>query len=110
MHEQCLDVLRGRTVTLFPDLGATDYWRSKIPMMRSLGIDIHLYDYLERAATDEQRIQGLDIADFLLDIETVEGRFEQIKQANPPSGNWQTCFNYSQFMDGRMVLSNVGTL
>lgn len=92
LHEQCLDVLRGRTVTLFPDLGATDYWRSKIPMMRSLGIDIHLYDYLERAATDEQRIQGLDIADFLLDIETVEGRFEQIKQANPSLGKLADLF------------------
>ena len=81
-NEQCLEVLRGRTVTLFPDLGATDYWRSKIPMMRSLGIDIHMYDYLERAATEEQRQQGLDIADFLPDIETAEGWLEQARQIN----------------------------
>ena len=50
--------------------------------MKQFGIDAHLYDYLERCATDEQREQGLDIADFLLDIETEEGKFEQIKRTN----------------------------
>ena len=84
LNEECLSILKGRTVSLFPDLGATDYWRSKIPMMRQLGIHAQLYDYLERAATDEQRKQGLDIADFLLDIETIEGKLEQMKQTNQP--------------------------
>ena len=51
-------------------------------MMRQLGIHAQLYDYLERAATDEQRKQGLDIADFLLDIETAEGKLEQMKLTN----------------------------
>ena len=51
-------------------------------MMKQLGIHAQLYDYLERAATDEQRKQGLDIADFLLDIETIEGKLEQMKQTN----------------------------
>lgn len=82
LNEECLSILQGRTLSLFPDLGATDYWRSKIPMMRQLGIHVQLYDYLERAATDEQRKQGLDIADFLLDIETEEGKFEQMKRTN----------------------------
>lgn len=53
-----------------------------MPMMKRLGIHTQLYDYLERAATDEQRKQGLDIADFLLDIETTEGKLEQMKQTN----------------------------
>ena len=82
LNEECLSILRGRTVSLFPDLGATDYWRGKIPMMRQLGIHVQLYDYLERAATDEQRKQGLDIADLLLDIETAEGILERMKQTN----------------------------
>ena len=82
LNEECLSIFQGRTLSLFPDLGATDYWRSKIPMIRQLGIHVQLYDYLERAATDEQRKQGLDIADFLLDIETEEGKFEQMKRTN----------------------------
>jgi len=71
LNEECLSILQGRTLSLFPDLGATDYWRSKIP-----------YDYLERAATNEQRKQGLDIADFLLDIETEGGTLERLRQTN----------------------------
>ena len=51
-------------------------------MIRQLGIQVQLYDYLERLATDKQRKQGLDIADFLLDIETEEGKFEQMKRTN----------------------------
>ena len=51
-------------------------------MMRQLGIHAQLYDYLERSATDEQRKQGLDIADFLLDIETDEGKLEQMRLTN----------------------------
>ena len=51
-------------------------------MMRQLGIHAQLYDYLERSATDEQRKQGLDIADFLLDIETEGGKLEQLRQTN----------------------------
>ena len=51
-------------------------------MIRQLGIQVQLYDYLERSATDKQRKQGLDIADFLLDIETEGGKFEQIKRTN----------------------------
>ena len=51
-------------------------------MMRQLGINVRMYDYLERAATDKQKSQGLDIADFLLDIETAEGWLEQTKQIN----------------------------
>ena len=82
LNEECLSILQGRTLSLFPDLEATDYWRSKIPTIRQLGIHAQLYDYLERAATDEQRKQGLDIADFLLDIETEEGKFEQMKRIN----------------------------
>ena len=82
LNDECLRVLSGRTVSLFPDLGATDYWRSKIPIMKQSGIDARMYDYLERCATDEQRKQGLDIADFLLDIETEEGWFEQLRRTN----------------------------
>ena len=37
---------------------------------------------LERVATDEQRKQGLDIADFLLDIETAEGILERMRLTN----------------------------
>ena len=61
-----MSVLKNRQVLLFPDLGATDYWRGKMEMMRRLGIEVSLFDFMENNATDEERKAGYDIADFLL--------------------------------------------
>lgn len=59
-HEKC-QVLRNRSVTLFPDLGAYEKWREKA---NQLGFNIS--NHLEKIATPEQREQGLDLADFLI--------------------------------------------
>lgn len=56
-----LDALKGKNVTLFPDLGAFDEWKKKAD---ELGFNCS--DYLERIATEEQKKEGLDIADFLI--------------------------------------------
>ena len=61
-----MSVLKNRQVLLFPDLGATDYWRGKMEMMQRLGIEASLFDFMENNATDEERNAGYDIADFLL--------------------------------------------
>ncbi|MFI3294219.1 MAG: DUF6371 domain-containing protein [Rikenellaceae bacterium] len=62
-----LEVLKGRKVLLVPDLGATQYWQSKLPLFKAQGIDASILDTLEKMATTEQREEGYDIADFLLD-------------------------------------------
>ena len=62
-EEKCR-VLKGRKVTLFPDLGAFDDWRDKAERFKSIA-DFQVSDYLERMATPEEKEQGLDIADFL---------------------------------------------
>ena len=50
-NRDAMSVLRNRRVLLFPDLGATDYWNSKMEMIRSLGIEVYLFDFMERNAT-----------------------------------------------------------
>ncbi len=50
---------------LVPDLNATDDWRKKLTLFDDSGIKASLFEQLEQMATDEQREQGLDIADFL---------------------------------------------
>ncbi|MFR9534974.1 MAG: DUF6371 domain-containing protein [Rikenellaceae bacterium] len=62
-----LSVLKGRKVLLVPDLGATEYWQSKLPLFKAQRIDASILDTLEKMATSEQRAEGYDIADFLLD-------------------------------------------
>jgi hypothetical protein len=62
--ERCT-VLRGRDVTLFPDLGGYGRWKEKARQLREVA-QFKVSDILERIASEQQREEGLDIADFLL--------------------------------------------
>jgi hypothetical protein len=65
--------LNGRTVVLFPDLSkpnegkatAFEKWGSKAKEFEAIA-SIQVSDLLERKASDEERIEGLDLADYLL--------------------------------------------
>lgn len=62
LNPEKLKPLRGRKVTLFPDLGAYEQWKEK-----SKGLpDVRVSDILERRASREDRDAGLDLADYLL--------------------------------------------
>lgn len=64
-----LTPLMKRQIVLFPDLGATDYWLEKMTMMRKIGFEVRLFDYLEKTASAKDLKAGYDIADYLLQIE-----------------------------------------
>ena len=76
-------VLTGRSVVLFPDLGATDYWQSKIGLMKSYGIEVQMFDYLEANASETERKEGYDIADYLLKVKPDEAVLQQMIKRNP---------------------------
>ena len=57
-----LNVLRNRIVVAFPDLGGWEKWKKTAA---SLDFPIIVSDYLKKHAMEDQRKQGLDIADFL---------------------------------------------
>ena len=66
LGERKMQALRGRRVTLFPDLGkGSEVWKKKAEEYRHIA-DIKVSGYLEKIATEEQRANGLDAADFLL--------------------------------------------
>lgn len=54
-NKEAMSLLKNRLVLLFPDLGATDYWRGKMEMMQRLGIEVSLFDFMENNASDEER-------------------------------------------------------
>mgnify|MGYP000912404383 CR=1 FL=1 len=56
-----MEAVKGRDVTLFPDLGAFDQWNG-----HALKYGFKISRVLENIATDEDRINGLDIADYVL--------------------------------------------
>ncbi|MCS6832049.1 MAG: DUF6371 domain-containing protein [Flammeovirgaceae bacterium] len=62
--EKC-SILKGRTVTLFPDLNGFDKWSNKAKELSHLAI-FTVSDLLERKATEAEREQGFDLADYLI--------------------------------------------
>ncbi len=75
--------LRGRKVILFPDLGATEEWRSKADLFEESDVAVRLFDYLDKRATDAQRNEGYDIADFLLESKNPHAILRHMIEKNP---------------------------
>ena len=62
--ERCA-ALKGKNVVLFPDLKGFDKWKEKAKELAHLA-RFTVSDLLESKATERQKEQGLDIADYLL--------------------------------------------
>jgi len=78
--EKC-SVLKGRSVTLFPDLNGFEKWSAKARELKHIA-KFSVSDLLERKATEAERKQGLDLADYLtrFDFST----FNQPEATEPP--------------------------
>ena len=64
--EKCR-ILKGRDVMLYPDLGAYEKWNIKADeIQKYINCKISLSTLLEDEATDTDRVNGLDIADFII--------------------------------------------
>lgn len=81
--EKC-SILKGRTVTLFPDLNGFDKWSSKAKELSRLAI-FYVSDLLERKATEAERKQGFDLADYLVryDYKVFMTHESEAKQETP---------------------------
>ena len=90
-NSDVVSVLKGRSVMLCPDLGAREVWQTKMALLTSVCSKVVLSDSLEQCATDEQRKNGLDIADFLLMTETPAMILQKMIKRNP---NLQTLIDY----------------
>jgi len=62
LNRKMLEPLQGRRIVLFPDLGAFDDWAEKAKGWPSVEVS----DLLEKRASAEERVAGLDVADYLL--------------------------------------------
>ena len=60
-----LESLKGRNITLFPDLGGLEKWSKKANILQN-SANITISPILDQIATDEERKQGLDLADYLI--------------------------------------------
>jgi len=60
-----LQILKGRSVTALPDLGAFDEWKKVVEELRHT-IPITVSGWLETVASDEDKANKLDVGDLLL--------------------------------------------
>ena len=78
--------LKNRKVVFYPDLGCYDLWSEKA---KTLGLSNYkISDLLETNATDEEKLQGLDLADYLLKYDYSKWRLKNLivkqwKKFNP---------------------------
>ena len=66
LNAERLAALKGRHIVLFPDLGAFADWSQRAGQLAEKGFSVVVSDYLEQSATDAEKNQGLDLADYLL--------------------------------------------
>lgn len=80
--EKC-SILKGRTVTLFPDLNGFDKWSSKAKELSHLA-NFTVSNLLELKATEAERKKGFDLADFLLRHHVKDFTITEPKATAPP--------------------------
>lgn len=93
---QCL---KGRNVTLWPDLNNFEKWQQKASeLSKELNTHIKVSDFLEKKITDSfERLQGYDLADYLIlmpldkQIDTNTDHHTLTRIFEYWSG-WETCF------------------
>lgn len=61
-----LRAVKFKKVILFPDLNAYDDWTAKARDFNEVGFNITVSSYLQEHTTEDEKKEGLDIADFLI--------------------------------------------
>ena len=80
--EKC-SILKGRTVTLFPDLKGFEKWNNKAKELSHLAT-FTVSDLLERKASEAEKKQGFDLADYLIKYDYKEFAMPEPEANEPP--------------------------
>lgn len=78
-----IKILINHKVILFPDINAFEKWNIIAEYMKVKGMQIEIFDYLEKQADENQRKASYDIADFLIQEKKGAGVLETIIEQNP---------------------------
>jgi hypothetical protein len=78
------NVLKGRTVELYPDLAAFDKWKAKAQELSKIA-KVTVSEYIEQIATEAERKEGLDLADYLLKLDLKQHTPAEPIRTPPPT-------------------------
>lgn len=81
--EEFVHSLKGRDVTLIPDLGATQLWKEKSIILTRICSRVVVSDMLEQIATEEEQSNGLDISDYYLFSPSKHQILQMMIEKNP---------------------------
>lgn len=77
---QNFEPLKNRKIILYPDVGLSnkgqtpyEKWLDKAETLKLLGFDISVSTLIEKSATHEQRVNGYDLADYLVKKDNITG-------------------------------------
>lgn len=75
--------LKGKSVTLYPDLNSFDKWKEKADLfLPKIAEHYTVNNLLEKVASEEEKENGLDLADYLLRYDLVEFRLKPPPQTS----------------------------
>jgi uncharacterized protein YchJ len=74
-----MQVLKGKDVILFPDLNGFNKWSDKAKELSLIAKSITVSSILEDTATDQERANGLDLADYLLRYEPPSNQLSNVE-------------------------------
>lgn len=100
---QRTEILKGRTVMLYPDLKAYDIWAKKA---KQLGFEIS--DFLEKNSTEIQKQNEFDLADFLPHFTPPEPKDEPEPEPAQPVTNELILEPFNSYTKAE-IISKVGT-
>ena len=102
--EKC-EVLKGRNVILFPDLGAGIKWNEKANDLSKF-CNVSVSKLLENGATDEERKKGLDLADYLVKFKLTEFSESIKKEGFSQVNNAECSFARNGEPDNQFVINS----
>lgn len=83
LNPKLLEPIKAFPILLYPDLNAKDKWEAKANGLRQNGFKITVSNLLDTIASNDERHDGLDLADYLLKTDPIESPIKRLIRKNP---------------------------
>jgi hypothetical protein len=77
-----LQRLGTRRIILYPDADGFQQWQTIAHKARRQGLDVRVSDWIETEATDEQKAEGYDLADYLIQQQRAVNEYNEFVDAH----------------------------